>query len=90
MRALKIRSIELDTELAKAENRETTGGAIIFPVESGYASFPVSHAYLRKHKPKIGGYYVVYEDGYESYSPAKAFEGGYQEKGSEEKTIIPW
>lgn len=30
-----------------------------------------------KHKPQVGGYYVVYEDGYASYSPAKAFEEGY-------------
>jgi hypothetical protein len=25
----------------------------------------------------VGGYYVRYEDGYESWSPAKAFEDGY-------------
>lgn len=25
----------------------------------------------------IGGYYVEYEDDYTSFSPAKAFEGGY-------------
>lgn len=25
----------------------------------------------------IGGYYVVYEDGFKSWSPAKAFEEGY-------------
>ena len=31
-----------------------------------------------KHRPQIGGYYVVYEDGYASYSPAKAFEEGYR------------
>jgi hypothetical protein len=30
-----------------------------------------------KNKPQVGGYYVVYEDGYTSYSPAKAFEEGY-------------
>lgn len=30
-----------------------------------------------KHKPQVGGYYVLYEDGYASYSPAKAFEEGY-------------
>ncbi len=33
--------------------------------------------YVRKHDPKPGGYYVVYEDGYTSWSPADAFEGGY-------------
>lgn len=25
----------------------------------------------------IGGYYVLYEDGYDSWSPASAFESGY-------------
>lgn len=27
--------------------------------------------------PAIGGYFVVYDDGYESWSPAEAFEKGY-------------
>ena len=30
-----------------------------------------------RHKPAPGGYYVVYADGYESWSPAEAFEAGY-------------
>lgn len=30
-----------------------------------------------KHKPQVGGYYVVYDDGYASFSPANAFEEGY-------------
>lgn len=25
----------------------------------------------------VGGYYIVYKDGYESWSPAEAFEDGY-------------
>lgn len=33
--------------------------------------------YLFHHKPQVGGYYVQYADGYESYSPASAFEKGY-------------
>ncbi len=33
--------------------------------------------YMRKHQPKIGGYFVVYKDGYKSFSPAEAFEEGY-------------
>lgn len=33
--------------------------------------------WLDKNKPEVGGYYVVYQDGYASYSPAKAFEEGY-------------
>jgi hypothetical protein len=31
-----------------------------------------------KHKPEVGGYYVVYKDGYRSFSPAEAFETGYE------------
>jgi len=37
----------------------------------------VSENYIHKHNPQIGGYYVLYEDGYESFSPADAFESGY-------------
>lgn len=35
--------------------------------------------YFAKHNPQPGGYYVRYADGYESYSPAAAFEAGYTE-----------
>lgn len=38
---------------------------------------PLELGWHLKHKPEVGGYYVVYEDGYSSFSPAKAFEGGY-------------
>lgn len=37
----------------------------------------VTSAYVAKHEPKVGGYFVAYDDGYVSYSPAKAFEEGY-------------
>ena len=32
---------------------------------------------LEKSAPGVGGYFVRYEDGYESFSPAAAFEGGH-------------
>lgn len=38
----------------------------------------VSDEYISRHNPSVGGYYVLYEDDYESYSPAKAFEDGYK------------
>lgn len=75
--ALKIAKIDFDIDRAHAENRETDGSAIITPVENGYAPFKVDRAYVSKHDPKAGGYYVVYADGYKSWSPAEAFEGGY-------------
>lgn len=37
----------------------------------------VSTDWVHSKKPEVGGYYVVYDDGYTSYSPAKAFEDGY-------------
>ena len=45
--------------------------------EDGYAPIYVSAEWFRKHKPEVGGYYVVYEDGYKSFSPAISFENGY-------------
>ena len=43
----------------------------------------VVDSWVLKHRPGeddfslVGGYFVVYEDGYKSWSPAKAFEEGY-------------
>lgn len=72
--ALKIKAIEQ----SPVEQTAFAGGSWdITPEESGYAKFPVPHAYYEKHKPEAGGYYVVYDDGYKSYSPAAAFESGY-------------
>lgn len=34
-------------------------------------------AFLRG-RPMMGDYIIVYEDGYKSWSPAKAFEDGYE------------
>lgn len=39
----------------------------------------------RNHKAAIGGYYVVDEDGYASYSPSRAFEAGYKPLAEIEK-----
>ena len=36
--------------------------------------------WISRFKPETGGYYVVYADGYTSFSPAKAFEEGYIKK----------
>jgi hypothetical protein len=85
--ALKIKAIDLANpptidELEKILNNEkSTGeevvGAMITPEEDGFAAFPVSREYVLKHSPQVGGYYVVYADGYKSWSPAQAFEEGY-------------
>jgi len=80
--ALKIKSIILDGE---GENRETDGSAIITPEDEGYAPFRIEREYLHKHQPQIGGYYVVYKGGYQSFSPADAFEEGYSKIEKEDK-----
>lgn len=51
--------------------------AHLVPVEAGYSDIYVDHDYLSKHQPQVGGYYVIYNDGYKSFSPEKAFEEGY-------------
>lgn len=73
--ALKIAKIE--PVRADDPNAENDGSAWITPVEEGYAPFIVDYAYMSKHKPQVGGYYVVYADGYKSWSPAAAFEEEY-------------
>ena len=64
--ALKILKVEI-----KKKN------ALITPERAGYAPFYVDMDYIHKHNPKAGGYFVLYEDGYQSWSPAGAFEDGY-------------
>lgn len=71
VRALKIKSIgPLGADRLHDE-------AEITPEEEGYAPFRVNGAYIEKHRPQVGGYFIVYKDGYQSYSPAQAFEEGY-------------
>lgn len=68
--ALRIQSIE------PGMNSKQEDIGIITPHEQGYAPFEVSGEYMQKHKPVAGGYFVMYEGGYKSFSPAEAFEGG--------------
>ncbi|WP_257827944.1 hypothetical protein [Burkholderia glumae] len=76
--ALKIKAIWPNTDPSKSGLAGAIqDGATITPVEEGYAPFEVSESYIEKHKPQVGGYYVVYADGYKSFSPAEAFESGY-------------
>lgn len=57
--------------------KDSDGSAYLYPSERGYAPFKVSANYMTTHNPHVGGYYVVYKDGYTSFSPADAFEDGY-------------
>lgn len=84
--ALKIKEIEVIRptieEMEQILNSPDAGdskmiAAIITPADPGYAPFGVSKNYMDKHDPQVGGYFVVYKDGYQSFSPAQAFEEGY-------------
>ena len=68
VRALKIKMIGIS---------EDDGHGLITPEDSRFSAFKVDAAYMQKHSPQPGGYYVVYGDGYKSFSPADAFESGY-------------
>ncbi len=70
--ALKIAEIQEGPALPASN-----GHKIIVPSDEGYASFTIDAAYIAKHNPQAGGYYIVYADGYKSWSPAEAFESGY-------------
>ena len=61
---------------ADQEKQHPSGDWYIKPAEDGYGPICVSHDFVAKHKPAVGGYYIRYQDGYESYSPSAAFLRG--------------
>jgi len=69
------------------ERLDFEGGAhlCIDQIREGIA---VDAVFLQRHNPQIGQCYVLYEDGYESISPAGSFEAGYSEVGSIPHTAI--
>ncbi len=83
VRALKIKNIAWEHGIAWNAGDAGTppmGDILvgnIIPTNPNYVSIPISAAYVEKHRPQRGGYYVLYADGYKSYSPADVFEAGY-------------
>jgi len=74
--ALKIAKVDwaLGNEVSTGEH---DGGMILTPEDELYAPFRVDAQYVSKHRPKAGGYFVQYKDGYQSFSPPGPFEEGY-------------
>lgn len=62
-------------EAGKIVEIKPSGDALDLLLEQERVMVPA--AYMQKHQPEVGGYFVRYADGYESYSPAAAFEAGY-------------
>lgn len=70
--ALKIAAIEPGPTLSSME-----GGSWFLRFENtAYGLLEVSHDWVTKRGAQVGGYYIVYEDGYKTWSPADAFERG--------------
>ena len=67
--ALKIKALQ--------PHPEHPGEYLLTPEDTTYCPFMVSRDYVNNRGAKEGGYYVVYQNGYESWSSAVAFEGGY-------------
>lgn len=67
--ALKIAALEIHEDKS----------ATIAPKDSGYAPFRTAQKWAERFTGSEDdtGYYVVYADGFASWSPAKAFEDGY-------------
>lgn len=67
VRAVKVKDVMTDLDHVDG---------VVIP-EDGFAPIPVTQQFLDKHQPEAGGYLVIYEDGYSSFSPAEPFEKGY-------------
>lgn len=63
-------------KIVSIRSRSVADGARLH-FDHPFAPIEVDQKWLEQHEPKEGGYYVVYEDGYTSWSPAEAFESGY-------------
>ena len=66
-------------EVSSREPSQSNGARIVWLLACGvriHASDTLLNR-VPKGLPSLGGYYVRYEDGFESWSPARAFEEGY-------------
>lgn len=83
VRALKLTDIERNND---------TGQVLLTPEDKRYAPFEVSAGWYARYggDDTDTGYYVLYSDGFSSWSPTKAFEEGYtamQEAGASDAAL---
>lgn len=65
-------------QIAATQPAATEGCLVLAPTDTSLPEIVVPKDYVDKHNPQVGGYFVRYADGYESWSPAEAFEEGYR------------
>ena len=49
----------------------------MYPLDRGYGPVNIDPVMFSRYQPTVGDFYVVYADGYKSFSPRKAFLEGY-------------
>ena len=80
-------------KIADIERADSKAGviAILRPEDKDLPFVVVGKKYMDKHDPKVGGYYIRYVGGYESWSPAKEFEAGYtlMEENTDQCDLAP-
>lgn len=76
VQAVKIKEVSLHDPEGSNPPVDFAGGFFIHDLPD-HGPIPFDAAFWEKHKPKAGDYLVIYEDGYRSISPGKAFEEGY-------------
>ena len=74
--ALKIKDVQLHDPAGSNPPVKFAGG-FLMPEDEKFLPIAFDAAFYNKHKPVKGCYWVQYEDGYTSISPAAAFEEGY-------------
>ncbi len=64
-------------KISRVVENSNGGVDLSFESEDGFVPVRMDADWFGKHNPVEGGYYVVYKDGYKSFSLAEAFEDGY-------------
>jgi len=83
VRAAKIRAVTFGYD-----SKRDRGTTLLIPEDANLEPIEVTQEYVSKHDPHAPGYFVLYADGYESWSPVEAFENGYEQtEGSKVQDI---
>lgn len=75
--ALKIKAVEQHPEIRVSGIVQHKAYAVITFEDASFSPITWDAEFTGVSKPEAGWYYVVYEDGYRSFSPGKSFEDGY-------------
>jgi hypothetical protein len=73
----KVRAAKVIKEISDFERMNSQETEVIWELDNGQMVMVTSDLKFRGGPNPVGGYYVFYEDGFQSWSPAKVFEAGY-------------